>query len=165
MRVARDVASDELGRTVTLDEVAVLRVIGEVQRLGLGPGPLALFGHRRVEGAAVDAQPRLRDDLLGEFDREAVRVVQFEGHVAREDASPRSRRRHAAPLRAATSPVLQRPRESRLLAFEHFDDEVAVLHRAPDRRRPIFSIVASTSDDASGALRAGAARARGWRVG
>ena len=124
--VARHVASDEFGRTMTLDEVAVLRVIGQIQRLGFGTRAFALGAHRFVEGATIHAQPRFRNNLLGEFDREAVRVVQLEGHVAREYG--RAARRHLSlGLFEQRKSGLQRSRETGFLAFQHLDDEIAVL--------------------------------------
>src|SRR5262249_49001654 len=45
---------------------------------------LALLGHRRVEAGAVDADAARLERVLGQVEREAVRVVELERGRARE---------------------------------------------------------------------------------
>ena len=126
--VARDVATHELSGPVAIDQLAILRVVGKIQRFRRCPGTLALFLHRLVKGCAFDTETRLRDDFLGQFNREAVRVVQFERHVAREHG--RTTRVHVAlGLFEEDKTGTEGARKTGLFSLEHLDDEVAVLHQ------------------------------------
>jgi cell division protein FtsW (lipid II flippase) len=51
--------------------------------VGRGAGTGALLGHGRIEAGPVDLDAGVARQLLGQLDREAVRVVQRERHVAR----------------------------------------------------------------------------------
>ncbi len=67
-----------------------------VRRLVARPWPpaprrrarVALRGHGRVEAGPVDLHPGITGQLLGQLDREAVGVVQGEGHVTSEHPVP-----------------------------------------------------------------------------
>jgi hypothetical protein len=101
--------------------VAVEAIVVGGGALAAGLGALALAAHLDVETGVVHCHAALARDLLGELEREAVRVVQEErggtrqlvgvrGELVLEDAEAR----------------LQRLTEALFLAGEHVDDEVAV---------------------------------------
>ena len=76
-------AADELGRAGLVQDLVELRPAPcDLALVGLGP--LALLGHGLVEAGLVDLDALLGHDLLGHLEREAVGVVELEGHVARQ---------------------------------------------------------------------------------
>ena len=79
------VEAGELGRA-GVDQFAVCRQVGVrlLARGGVGLGALALLGHQSAEAFFVDAQAGLGGHLEGQFDREAVGVVQGERVGARQ---------------------------------------------------------------------------------
>ena len=103
---------------------------GLVTHLG-GPGRRtgagALRRHRRIEGGPVDLHSGVTGQFLCQFDREAVGVVQGEGHVAPEHLVAGGERLLQAPQPGAQGPV-----EAGFLALEDGEDHVVVL----DQRRP-----------------------------
>ena len=72
----------ERGRARRIEQRPIGRGVARLLGRGGRPGPLALFGHGQVElrtGRLHD--PGVAGQLLGQLDREAVGVVQGEGHV------------------------------------------------------------------------------------
>ena len=119
-------APDELRRALGLQQAAVGRLVAHLGRPRRGAGPRALRGHGGVEAGPVDLHPGVTGQLLGQLDREAVGVVQGEGHVASEHLLPGGER-----LLQPAQPGAQRAVEAGLLALEHGEDHVVVL----DQRR------------------------------
>ena len=102
-------AADEGRGTLLLEQGSVGGLVARPRRLGRGAGPLALFGHGRVEAGPVDLDTGVVGQLLGQLDREAVRVVQREGHVAAEDLRPAGDRLFQAAEPGAQGAVEARP--------------------------------------------------------
>ena len=105
---------DELRRALRLQQGAVRRLVAHLGRARRGPGPGALLGHGGVEARPVDLDPGVMRQLLGQLDREAVGVVQGEGHVASEHLLPGGERLFQPP-----EPRPQGAVEAGLLALEH----------------------------------------------
>ena len=127
MRVARDVAPDELGRAVASIRSRYCASSATRKRLGARARALALLRPSpRRRRARSTRESRLADKLVGELDGEAVGVVQFEGDVTRKDRRATLERPRVGPLPAAKARA-QRSREAGLFALEHLDDEVAVV--------------------------------------
>ena len=95
-----------------------------------GAGALALLLHPPRELLLVDRQPALVRQLAGELVREAVRVVEPEGVLARDRVAARG------DLLEQSQAARQRPGEALLLGSEDARDLVAVLGELRDRRRP-----------------------------
>ena len=114
---------EELGDTELLDDLAVLvdqDVVDDTLACRLGP--YALRRHLGLEPGHVDRDVALSGDLLGELEREAVRVVEEErgraGQRPRVVAELAVEDRQSGP---------QRVPEPLLLLRQHAEDEVAVL--------------------------------------
>ena len=88
-------------------------------------GPLALLGHLRLEPGEVDGDAALGGDLLGQFEREAVRVVEGEGRRTGQHAAGGTSVVAELALEDRQA-VAQRVAEVLLLLAEHADDEVAL---------------------------------------
>ena len=149
--VVLEPAPDEHGRPLGLEQLAVDGFVAGPRRLGGGPGPLALGGHGGVEAGAVDLHARVVRQLLGQLDREAVRVVQGEGHVALEHLRPGGER-----LFQAAQPRPQRAVEPGLFTRHHVDDQVLL---RPQRRVGVTQDVGGRLDQRrrDGLVDAGAA--------
>jgi hypothetical protein len=78
----------------------------------------------RAAAGPVDLHPRIAGQFLGQLDREAVGVVQGERHVAPEHLLPGGER-----LLQAAQPGPQGAVEAGLLAGEHAQNDVVILHQ------------------------------------
>ena len=88
-------------------------------------GPLALLGHLRLEPGEIDGDAALGGDLLGQLEREPVRVVEGERRRTRQHP----RRSDVVVTELALEDrqaVAQRVAEVLLLLAEHADDEVTL---------------------------------------
>ena len=89
-------------------------------------GPPALLGHLRLEAGEVDGDATLGGDLLGQLEREAVRVVESERGRSGQRPTRRTRWSSAELALEDREAVAQRVAEVLLLLAEHADDEVAL---------------------------------------
>ena len=115
--------ADERRGAELLDDLAVGVEVGVVAaRAPRRLGPRPLLGHLRLEPGDVDGDAALAGDLLGQLEREPVRVV--------EDERRRARTAPSAPAGQLVledrQAVAQRLAEALLLLAEHADDEVAL---------------------------------------
>ena len=91
---------------------------------------LPLLVHQTVETLFVDGQPSLAGHQLGQVQRETVRVVQEEGHVAGENLFTR-REESRRFLLENLEPAVQSATETLLFGLDHPLDQVLAL---PDLR-------------------------------
>ncbi len=123
-----NVTAQEGRGAVAFNEIAILRLVSQVQVLRRRAGTSPLLRHGLVEGRPIDLQALFSHELTRQFDWETVRVVQFEGDVARENACASLgdlvtglfKQRHTRAQGAG---------EARLLALEDRHDELTVLHQ------------------------------------
>ncbi len=119
--VVLQAAPDEGGLAFAVEQGAVGRFVAGPGRLRRGPGALALLAHGGVEAGPIDFDPGVASQLLGQLDREAVGVVQGEGHVARQHLRP-----GGEGLLQPTEAGAQRAVEARLLARHRVHDQVVL---------------------------------------
>ena len=100
------VAGAGLDRLVERAELGLLRELGLLS----GAAPLALLGERPVEALAIEPHAVFRGQLDGQVDREAIRVVEPERDVARQDRRVgRAGRRPSGRSPARSSPAAGAP--------------------------------------------------------